>query len=108
MLLYIEGIHQKGVPYENIIGRWNFLKYAMVDIEQKNKKKKTSKMLRAEIPQGIYSKLVCEETLDESPMAYKPSKEIIDSIKPTVDIINIIKPIYNLKATEKHKRWSKK
>ena len=58
--------------------------------------------------QGIYSTSVCKETLDESPMAYKPSKEIVESIKPTVDIVNIIKPIYNLKATEKHKRWSKK
>ena len=49
---------------------------------------------------GIYSSTVCEDTLDEAPMAYKPMQEIIDNIKDTVDIIKIIKPIYNFKAKE--------
>jgi RNA-splicing ligase RtcB len=47
---------------------------------------------------GIYSTSVCTETIDESPMAYKPMQEIIDSIKDTVRIVDIIKPIYNFKA----------
>lgn len=50
--------------------------------------------------QGIYTTSVDESTIDESPMAYKPMKEIIESIKDTVDIIKIIKPIYNFKASE--------
>lgn len=48
--------------------------------------------------QGIYSTSVCAETIDESPMAYKPMQEIIDCVKTTVEIQKIIKPIYNFKA----------
>lgn len=46
---------------------------------------------------GIYSTSVCESTLDESPMAYKSTDEIIRLIKPTVDIVTIVKPRLNIK-----------
>ena len=46
----------------------------------------------------IYTTSINEDTIDESPMAYKPMNEIIGNIKDTVDIIKIIKPIYNFKA----------
>ncbi len=46
---------------------------------------------------GIYSSSICEATLDESPMAYKPAEEILRLIRPTVDIISIIKPKLNIK-----------
>lgn len=46
----------------------------------------------------VYSTSVCLETIDESPMAYKPMQEIIDAIGDTVEIIDIIKPVYNFKA----------
>lgn len=49
---------------------------------------------------NIYTTSVCKETLDESPMAYKPIDEIINNIGDTVEIIEIIKPIYNFKAKE--------
>ena len=49
---------------------------------------------------GIYTTSVCESTIDESPMAYKPMDEIIESIKDTVDISEIIRPVYNFKARE--------
>lgn len=49
---------------------------------------------------GIYTTSVCESTIDESPMAYKPIDEIIENIKDTVDISEIIKPVYNFKASE--------
>lgn len=48
----------------------------------------------------IYTTSVCEETIDEAPMVYKPMQEIIDNIKDTADIDSIIKPIYNFKAKE--------
>lgn len=48
--------------------------------------------------QGVYSTSVCAETIDESPMAYKPMQEIIECVEPTVEIQKIIKPIYNFKA----------
>ena len=48
----------------------------------------------------VYTTSVCDETLDESPMVYKPMQEIIDNIKDTVDVIKIIKPIYNFKAKD--------
>lgn len=47
---------------------------------------------------GIYSSSICKETIDESPMAYKPMQEIIECIQPTVEILRIIKPVYNFKA----------
>lgn len=48
--------------------------------------------------QGIYSTCINENTLDESPMAYKNMDEIVAGIKPTAEIVNHIKPIYNFKA----------
>ena len=53
---------------------------------------------------GIYSSSVCEETIDESPMVYKPMQEIIDCIEPTVEVKKIIKPIYNFKAKSREIR----
>lgn len=46
----------------------------------------------------IYSTSVCEATIDESPMAYKPAEEIESLIADTVDVVKRIKPIYNFKA----------
>jgi RNA-splicing ligase RtcB len=50
--------------------------------------------------EGIYSTSVNKDTIDESPMAYKPMQEIIDNISETVEIERIIKPFYNFKAGE--------
>ncbi len=47
---------------------------------------------------GIYSTSICKETIDESPMAYKPMQGIIECVQPTVEIQKIIKPVYNFKA----------
>lgn len=47
---------------------------------------------------GIYTTSVCDSTIDEAPMAYKPIEEIIECIQPTVDIIKQIHPVYNFKA----------
>ncbi len=49
---------------------------------------------------GIFTTCVNTSTIDESPMAYKPSEEIISLVKDTVNIERIIKPIYNFKASE--------
>lgn len=46
---------------------------------------------------GVFSTSVCEATLDESPMAYKPTEEILELIKPTVEVISIVKPKLNIK-----------
>jgi len=48
----------------------------------------------------VYSSCVLPETLDESPMAYKPIEEIIKHIKPTAEIVERLKPVYNFKASE--------
>ena len=47
---------------------------------------------------GIYTTSVCEATLDEAPMAYKPMEAILSNIESTVTVNNIIRPIYNFKA----------
>ena len=50
--------------------------------------------------EGIYSTCIVQNTLDESPMAYKSLEEISENITPTADILCRIKPIYNFKAAE--------
>ena len=47
---------------------------------------------------GIYTTSVNENTIDESPMAYKSLEDIIDNIRASVDVIEVIKPLYNFKA----------
>lgn len=46
----------------------------------------------------IYSSSVCESTLDESPMAYKPIESILENVSDSIQVEEIIKPIYNFKA----------
>ncbi|MGN0284465.1 MAG: RtcB family protein, partial [Segatella copri] len=48
----------------------------------------------------VYSTTVCEGTLDESPMAYKPMEEIVRLIEPTVEILFFVSPKINIKATD--------
>ncbi|URA10112.1 RtcB family protein [Thermospira aquatica] len=50
--------------------------------------------------EGIWSSTVNVHTIDEAPMAYKPSKLILESLSENVDIEQIIKPVYNFKAVE--------
>lgn len=50
--------------------------------------------------QGIYSTSIRRDTLDESPMAYKPMDVILSQIGPTVEVLEQLKPIYNFKAGE--------
>ena len=50
--------------------------------------------------EGIYTTSVNYSTLDESPMAYKNTEEIMRCIEPTVDIVDVIRPVYNFKAAE--------
>ena len=50
--------------------------------------------------EGIYSTTVCEATIDESPMAYKPMEEILQNIEPTAEVLFFIKPKINIKAAE--------
>ncbi len=50
---------------------------------------------------GIFSTSVCENTLDESPQAYKPKDEILALIQPTVEVISMIKPLLNIKDIPK-------
>lgn len=47
---------------------------------------------------GIYSTSINKKTLDESPRAYKNSKEIIEALDATCEILKHIKVIYNRKA----------
>lgn len=49
---------------------------------------------------GIYSTSINKNTLDESPMAYKPMSSIVDKIGETVTTVDYIRPIYNFKSSE--------
>ena len=50
--------------------------------------------------EGIYTSCVSKETLDESPMAYKPIESVLPWIKETAEVVDIIKPLWNYKAKE--------
>ena len=50
--------------------------------------------------QGIYSTSVSRDTLDESPMAYKPMDMILSQIEPTAEVLEQLKPVYSFKAGE--------
>jgi RNA-splicing ligase RtcB len=49
---------------------------------------------------GIWSSVVCKDTLEESPMAYKKAKDVLDYISGTVEVEQRLKPLYNFKAVD--------
>lgn len=49
---------------------------------------------------GIYTTSVSRETLNESPMAYKPMEAIVGKSGGTVEVAERITPVYNFKAGE--------
>jgi len=53
---------------------------------------------------GIYTTTANETTLDEAPMCYKQTEEILEAITPTAKVLKRLKPIYNFKAQETRKR----
>lgn len=48
--------------------------------------------------EGIYTTSVQRDTIDESPMAYKDPKEILEAIKDTVEVLYFVKPVINMKC----------
>lgn len=56
---------------------------------------------------NVYTTSVNQDTIDESPFAYKTMQEIIDNTKDTIEIQSILKPLYNFKAAE-FQGWSKR
>ena len=48
--------------------------------------------------EGIFTTSVGADTLDESPMVYKPMEAILSQIGPTAEVEKIIRPLYNFKA----------
>jgi RNA-splicing ligase RtcB len=53
---------------------------------------------------GVWSSCVGQDTLDESPMAYKDPKVICAALADTVDVLYTVKPVYNFKAAEKRRK----
>jgi RNA-splicing ligase RtcB len=49
---------------------------------------------------GVWSSVICKDTLEESPMAYKKSRDVLDYIGDTVDMEQKLKPLYNFKAVD--------
>jgi len=49
---------------------------------------------------GVWSSVICKDTLEESPMAYKKAKDIIPYIEDSVEIERRLKPVYNFKAVD--------
>ena len=49
---------------------------------------------------GIWSSVICKDTLEESPMAYKKPNDVLDYIAGAVEVKQRLKPLYNFKATD--------
>ncbi len=69
-------------------------------LSRSHAKKKLSLEEFKESMKDIWTSCVTRNTLDESPMAYKPKEEILKYISDTVEIDFIMKPVYNFKASE--------
>ncbi len=53
--------------------------------------------------EGIFSTSVCPNTIDESPMAYKDTQEIISLMEPTCVVEYFMKPVINIKDTSDYR-----
>jgi RNA-splicing ligase RtcB len=49
---------------------------------------------------GIWSSVICKDTLEESPMAYKKARDVLDFIGETVEVEYHLRPLYNFKAVD--------
>jgi RNA-splicing ligase RtcB len=49
---------------------------------------------------GVWSSVICKDTLEESPMAYKKARDVLDYISGTVEVEQRLKPLYNFKAVD--------
>jgi RNA-splicing ligase RtcB len=49
---------------------------------------------------GVWSSVICKDTLEESPMAYKKARDVLDYIGATVEVEQRLKPLYNFKAVD--------
>jgi RNA-splicing ligase RtcB len=49
---------------------------------------------------GVWSSVICKDTLEESPMVYKRPKDVLDYIGETVTIEQRLRPLYNFKAVD--------
>lgn len=50
--------------------------------------------------EGVYTSSISQDTLDESPEAYKPMEELLEQIGETVQVESHLRPLYNFKAKE--------
>ena len=53
LVLYAMGLHQKGIPYERLKIAWDFCKYANVEVEQANGKKKLRQIERSKLGESL-------------------------------------------------------
>jgi RNA-splicing ligase RtcB len=49
---------------------------------------------------GIWSSVICKDTLEESPMSYKKAKDVLAYIGESVEVEQHLKPLYNFKAVD--------
>ena len=90
----VMGIVKEGNP------EWNYsLPHGAGRIMGRNEAKRQLDLVDYQISmRGIYSSCVSENTIDESPMVYKPFNEIYDVIKDQLTNIIRVTPVYNFKA----------
>ena len=87
LTLYALGLHQKGIPVENIRIRWNFLKYTSISFMQKNGKMKTTKAERHMWVEKLWSRL--KSDLKGLGMDAEESKALIDEATANNNLDNM-------------------
>lgn len=90
LLIYIEGMHQKGIPYEDIIARWNFLKYVNITVIQANGKTKVRQLERNNYVEKLSSSIKMWlkklTTLDEDTQATLLEESIANNSLETLPV----------------------
>jgi RNA-splicing ligase RtcB len=49
---------------------------------------------------GVWSSVICKNTLEESPMAYKKARDVLNYIEETVELEQRLRPLYNFKVVD--------
>ena len=49
---------------------------------------------------GIWSSVICKDTLEESPMAYKKARDVLDYVQESLEVTHRLRPLYNFKAVD--------
>lgn len=96
-----------GVDNEEVLKKWNYSaphgagrKHGRMEMKRKLESGDVKIEEFQDSMKDVWTSCVDNDRIDESPFAYKDSKEIIEYVKEIVEIRTVMKPVYNFKAKE--------